>query len=208
MRKATPAWQYGSRLKQRAVPTCLFLVLMIANRCGAQVSATAPGIEPKGRFSVSDVDSHGSTGANQNGSETAPIALTKWLGLPVREITFEGVSVDRLKPLPGQLPQAVGAPLDRMKVADSLRALFATGLFSTVAADATRQGDGVKLVFKGAPREFIGTVSVDGAKGATINAQLQAASRLTAERVLPRRDWIRPWRGCARRWLTTASMSR
>ena len=38
----------------------------------------------------------------------------------------------------------------------------------------------MKLVFKGTAREFIGTVSVDGAKGATINAQLQAASRLTA----------------------------
>ena len=58
--------------------------------------------------------------------------------------------------------------------------LFATGLFATVEATAIRQNDGLKLVFKGTPRDFIGTVSVDGAKGATLNAQLEAASRLTA----------------------------
>ncbi len=53
-------------------------------------------------------------------------------------------------------------------------------MFSTIEVDATRLDDGVRIVFRGTPREFIGTVSVDGAKGATINAQLQAASRLTA----------------------------
>lgn len=180
MRKATPAWQYGSRLKQRAVPTCFFLVLIIASRCLAQTSGTPAGIEDEAHFTVGGVDSHGSVGGKRNDDATGPSALTAWLGLPVREITFEGVSVDRLKPLPGKLPQAVGSPLDRLKVAASLRALFATGLFDTVEADATRRDDGVKLVFKGTARQFIGTVSVDGAKGATINAQLQAASRLTA----------------------------
>jgi outer membrane protein assembly complex protein YaeT len=41
-----------------------------------------------------------------------------------------------------------------------------------------RDQDGVALVFRGAPRMFIGTVSVDGAKGATVNTQLQRASQL------------------------------
>ncbi len=104
----------------------------------------------------------------------------QWEGLPVREIAFEGVPADRLKPLSGHLPQALDAPLDRENVASSLRKLYATGLYDAVEAHTTRQSDGVKLVFRGTPREFIGTVSVDGAKGATINAQLQAASRLTA----------------------------
>jgi outer membrane protein assembly complex protein YaeT len=161
------------------VPTFLFLILIIANYCWAEAAGTAAEIHSTTRITVSDVASHGSVGGKNGGDDTEP-ALTKWLGLPVREITFEGVSADRLKPLPGQLPQVVGTPLDRVKVADSLRALFATGLFSAVAAEATRLGDGVKLSFKGTPRDFIGTVSVDGAKGATINAQLQAASRLTA----------------------------
>ena len=40
-------------------------------------------------------------------------------------------------------------------------------------------GAGVDLVFRGTPRMFIGTVGVDGAKGGTMNAQLQRASQLS-----------------------------
>ncbi len=36
------------------------------------------------------------------------------------------------------------------------------------------------LIFRGVPRNFIGTVWVDGAKGATMNAQLDRASQLVA----------------------------
>jgi outer membrane protein assembly complex protein YaeT len=60
----------------------------------------------------------------------------------------------------------------------SLRQLFATGLFETIDVEASAKQDGVALVFRGTPRTFIGTVSVDGAKGANINTQLQRASQL------------------------------
>lgn len=104
--------------------------------------------------------------------------MVQWAGLPVRKISFEGVSEERLVTLRGHLPQGEGQPLDTDKVADSLRALFATGLFDSVEAVGTREGDGVAIVFRGAPRMFIGTVSVDGAKGATVNTQLERGSRL------------------------------
>jgi outer membrane protein insertion porin family len=156
VRKATPTRQLGSRTTRELLPGCLVLLLAIGTFCRGQSVAAA----------------------RTDGNE--PPALAKWQGLPVREISFEGVSADRLQPLSGHLPQEVGAPLDRWKVAQSLRALFATGLFDGVQANVTRQTDGVTLVFQGNPREFIGTVNVNGAKGATVNAQLQAASRLTA----------------------------
>ena len=98
----------------------------------------------------------------------------------MRRIAFEGVAADRLAPLPDHLAQPVGDPLTQENLAKSLRQLYATGLFESVEAEGVRDGDGIDLVFKGAPRMFIGTVTVDGAKGATINAQLQRASRLTA----------------------------
>jgi len=41
-----------------------------------------------------------------------------------------------------------------------------------------RESDGVALIFRGTPRDFIGTVEVGGAKGATMNSQLERASRL------------------------------
>jgi outer membrane protein assembly complex protein YaeT len=98
----------------------------------------------------------------------------------VRRITFEGVGTDRLTNVSDKLAMEVGAPLVRENVASSLHQLFATGLYETVRADAIREGDGIALVFRGSPRTFIGKVTVDGAKGATVNTQLERASRLNA----------------------------
>jgi outer membrane protein assembly complex protein YaeT len=96
----------------------------------------------------------------------------------VRRITFAGVSADRLVPLPGHLDQAEGAPLSREELKSSLRRLYSTGLFETIAVEGVREQDGVALIFRGTPRTFIGTVSVDGARSATVNTQLERASQL------------------------------
>jgi outer membrane protein assembly complex protein YaeT len=99
-------------------------------------------------------------------------------GQPVQHILFEGVAAERLATLQEQLPQKIGTPLDPDKIARSLRQLFATGLFDTVEASAVPGPDGVTVVFNGTPRMFIGTVTVSGAKGATVNTQLLRAARL------------------------------
>lgn len=104
----------------------------------------------------------------------------QWQGRMVRKISFEGISLDRLSPLPEQLAQQPGKPLNIDNVHESLRQLFATGLFETVEVAAMPDQDGVDLIFRGAPRSFIGTVWVDGARGPTMNSQLQRASQLNA----------------------------
>ena len=162
------------------MPVCLFLLIAPGSQSWPQAPAWAPDSRSGGRFAMTAVDSYGSTSQGAADDEVQFAQWSEWEGLPVREIAFEGVPADRLQPLSGHLPQAMDVPLNRENVASSLRKLYATGLYDTVEAHTTRQNDGVKLVFRGTPREFIGTVSVDGAKGATINAQLQAASRLTA----------------------------
>jgi outer membrane protein assembly complex protein YaeT len=101
-----------------------------------------------------------------------------WEGLPVRRISFEGVSADRLAPLPGHLAQTEGAPLTAENLKRSLRQLYASGLYDTVTVEGSREADGVALVFLGNPRTFIGTVSVNGATGTNMNAQLQRACQL------------------------------
>ena len=108
----------------------------------------------------------------------APDAFAPWQGLPVRTIAFEGVPAARLEPLAGHLPQAAGTPFDSDDVRRSLRQLFATGLYDTIEVTASPAADGVALVFKGTPRTFLGTVSVDGARGSTMNTQLVRASQL------------------------------
>ncbi len=102
----------------------------------------------------------------------------QWEGLPVSRIEFEGVNPSRLAPLAGHLAQAEGAPLVREDVRKSLRQLFATGLYETIGVEARADGAGLDLVFAGKPRTFIGTVRVEGAKGTTINTQLERAGRL------------------------------
>ncbi|HVA90906.1 MAG TPA: POTRA domain-containing protein, partial [Chloroflexota bacterium] len=116
--------------------------------------------------------------AAQPGGQPPEGAVSQWAKLPVVRISFEGVAADKLVSAREHLAQAEGAPLDPEKVADSLRELYATGLFDSVEALGQRQGAGVDLIFRGVPRMFIGTVTVGGARGATVNTQLERASRL------------------------------
>jgi outer membrane protein assembly complex protein YaeT len=107
-----------------------------------------------------------------------PDSLNKWVGLPVRKLSFEGVAATRLDPLSSKLAQAEGKPLDPEDLRKSLRQLYATGLFETIEVEGSSFQDGVALVFRGTPRTFLGTVTVYGLKGATLNTQLQRASQL------------------------------
>jgi outer membrane protein assembly complex protein YaeT len=125
---------------------------------------------------VSDSDS--STAGGDPAAQMPVDSLAHWEGLPVRHISFVGVSADRLVPLPGHLDQAEGAPLSREELKRSLRRLYLTGLYETISVEGTREQEGVALTFRGRPRTFIGTVSVDGAKSATVNTQLERASQL------------------------------
>ena len=116
----------------------------------------------------------------QSGLLPEPDTLSQMQGLTVKQISFEGVDAARLNPLPGQLAQSQGTPLNPDDVRKSLRQLFATGLYETVNVEGTRVPDGIALTFRGTPRTFIGIVGVDGAKGATLNTQLARVSQLTA----------------------------
>jgi len=132
-----------------------------------------------GVWSQSPLSVTGSSG--EGGAPATPISVdsfAQWEGLPVHRISFAGVSADRLAPLPGHLDQAEGAPLSGDNLKKSLRRLYATGLFETIAVEGVREEDGVALIFRGTPRTFIGTVSVEGGRSATVNTQLERATQL------------------------------
>jgi outer membrane protein insertion porin family len=104
--------------------------------------------------------------------------IAQFQGQTIRHISFEGVAAERFATLGTSLPVTVGSALTRENIADSLRRLYGTGLFNSVEAAVQDTPDGLTVIFRGTPREFIGTVSVNGAKGATMNTQLDRASRL------------------------------
>ncbi len=126
------------------------------------------------------------------GAQTAPAAtssatgdsrqglLLDWAGLQVVSITFDGVREDLLKPLPSQLAQKAGVPLDPDKIRDSLRSLYATGLYETIEVAGVRAGDNVSIIFSGVPRLFIGRVNVEGVKDDRLDAVLDSATQLLA----------------------------
>jgi outer membrane protein assembly complex protein YaeT len=115
---------------------------------------------------------------SRNGIQGSASSLARFEGLPIRRILFQGVATDRLNPLADQLQQEQGKTLNPEYLRKSLRQLYATGLFDDIQAEALRESAGVDVIFRGTPRTFIGTVTVDGAKGATMNTQLVRASQL------------------------------
>ncbi|UWZ83851.1 POTRA domain-containing protein [Occallatibacter riparius] len=122
-------------------------------------------------FNISAIAKAGPVGPEQD-------QAAQLQGQPVRHILFEGIAAERIAALEGKLPQKIGAPLDSQKIADSLRELFATGLFDAVDVSAEQGPDGITVIFQGKPRMFIGRVTVAGAKGGTVNTQLERAARL------------------------------
>ena len=106
--------------------------------------------------------------------------LPEWAGLQVVSIAYEGVREDLLKPLPAQLPQQIGVPLDPGKVRESLRSLYATGLYQTIEVAGIRDGNNVSLIFSGIPRLFLGRVNVEGVKDERLDAVLDSATQLQA----------------------------
>jgi outer membrane protein assembly factor BamA len=104
--------------------------------------------------------------------------LDAWEGKPVLRIDFEGVTATRLASLPRQLAQQPGTPLHAANIRQSLRRLYATGLYDTISVQGTLEQNGIALLFHGNPRTFIGVVSVTGAKGANTNSLLNRISRL------------------------------
>jgi outer membrane protein insertion porin family len=112
--------------------------------------------------------------------DSRPDSLLDWEGLQVVSIAFDGVREDMLKPLPAQLPQQVGVPLDPGKVRESLRSLYATGLYQTIEVAGIRDGNNVSLIFSGDPRLFLGRVNVEGVKDERLDAVLDSATQLQA----------------------------
>ncbi len=126
--------------------------------------------------------------AEQPSSEAAPAStvhasatdsLRAWAGLKIESVQFAGVDGIRLSPLPAQLPLQVGKPLRAEDVRESLRRLYATGLYQGIEVQGIRHGDQVSLIFSGKQTLFLGKITVGGVKNDRLTTQLQRATRLS-----------------------------
>ena len=117
--------------------------------------------------------------AHEAASETlAKISLAGWKGLHVNAVEFQGVTFDPKNPLPGELPQKAGQPLDPAAVTASIRRLFATGRYRDIRVSGRREGNGVILTYVGTPRYFVGRVTIEGVKQERLASLLEYATKL------------------------------
>ena len=110
--------------------------------------------------------------------EAATNSLRAWEGLNVEAVDFDGVDRLRLEPLPAQLPLQAGKALTSDDVRQSLRRLFATGLYRGIEVEGIRHGNQVTIIFKGTPTLFLGRITVEGLKSDRLTSQLVHATRL------------------------------
>ena len=90
----------------------------------------------------------------------------------------------------GQLRDLVGEQsgqaLDRQKLRRTIRALYATGRFSNIQVEVSREGAGIGLAFEVTPNYFVGSVTASGAprRQRPTEGQLIDASKLQLGEVL------------------------
>ncbi len=127
--------------------------------------------------------------ASPQESQTPAGAISPYEGKTVLTIQLPGVADGDREHILQLLPQKTGEPLDRTLVRDSIRALYATGLFADIQAEVTPSGDGVTLSFPTAANFFVGAVDVEGAptrpnQNQIVNAsKFQLGERYTQEKL-------------------------
>ena len=106
-------------------------------------------------------------------------AITPYLGLAIDEVEFPSVATDEASSLLGTTRLKIGEPLTREALHDAIEALFATGRFADIQAEAERtETTGVRLIFRTLPNYFVGQVIVEGVSINPSPNQLATATRL------------------------------
>jgi len=106
-------------------------------------------------------------------------AITPYLGLTIDEIEFPGIDPHDAATLIGATSLKTGEPLTRDNLHDAIKALFATGRFADIEAEANRtETTGVRLSFLTVANFFVGIVAVEGVSTNPSANQLTSAARL------------------------------
>ena len=105
--------------------------------------------------------------------------ITPYLGLTIDQIELPGVPPEEAVALLAATPLKVGEPLTRDNLHDAMQALFATGRFADIQAEADRtETAGVRLRFLTIANFFVGMLTIDGVSNNPSANQLASATRL------------------------------
>jgi outer membrane protein insertion porin family len=113
----------------------------------------------------------------EQGTPTSIEVLSQYLGRPVEAIEIPGVPGHDRDHLLQLLPLKLGQPLERDRLRQSIRALYATGRFAEIQAEASPSGRGVLLTFATVLNYFVGSLDVEGAPDRPNANQIVNASK-------------------------------
>jgi len=150
--------------KSGAALYVLVLLLMLAQRTSWATGSPPAGQQP--------LESPSQAGANFG-------TITPYLGLAIDQIELPDVPPEEAATLLATTPLKVGEPLTREALHDTMQALFATGRFSDIQAEADRTDTGgVRLRFLTTTNFFVGMVLIRGVSTNPSANQLASATRL------------------------------
>ena len=150
---------------------CLTASFILTGTLHAQIAApesTGASATPTAAKAIPPESDSGGTTPN----------LSKYAGRTVTSVSFMGVDPSMLEPLPSRLPLQKGEKLDTQKVRESLRTLYATGLYQSIEVLAVPGPDGIGVLFSGAKKYFVGRVTIDGVNNDNLLAQLNGSTKL------------------------------
>ena len=99
-------------------------------------------------------------------------------GRKIFAVEFHGVEFAADDPLTHELGVAAGDTLDPAKIRSATRRLFLTGRYRDIQIRSVPDAAGVKLVFEGTPRFFIGRVRIQGVRMERLTSLLEYATEL------------------------------
>ena len=109
----------------------------------------------------------------------APGGMAAYEGLNVQKIDFPDLPSANTTRLLDLIQQKAGTPLEREGVRESIQALYATGRFADIQAEAERTSDGrVELRFRMRVNFFVGEILVTGEPNPPAANQVVNASKL------------------------------
>lgn len=123
----------------------------------------------------------GTAGQPREQSPNPPTAggIASYEGLIVQKIDFPDLPSANTTRLTGLIPQKTGAPLERDAIRESIQALYATGRFADIQAEAERTSDGrVELTFRMRANFFVGEIFSVGEPNPPAANQVVNASKL------------------------------
>ena len=146
----------------------LVVLLALAHPASWAGGSALAGQQPAESPSQSGVQSPASFGT-----------ITPYLGLPIDKIELPGVPPEEEAALLAATPLKIGEPLTRESLHDAMQALFATGRFADIQAEANRTDTaGVRLRFLTVANFFVGVLTIEGVSSNPSPTQLSSATRL------------------------------